>query len=79
MALPDWDAYEAAVDDVIETCDGDPRGALRALMLVNEHLERDLERALALATAPSIEDTNDAGLTPVDWVEVRRLARMHNF
>jgi hypothetical protein len=23
MTLPDWDAYEAAVDDAIATCDGD--------------------------------------------------------
>jgi hypothetical protein len=38
MALPDW-PYEAAVDDAIATCDGDQRGALRLLIIVNEYLE----------------------------------------
>jgi hypothetical protein len=78
MALPDWDTYEAAVDDVIATCEGDLRGALRALMIVNEYLERDLQEALASAAAPSIDGTKDAGAEPVDWMEVRRLARAHN-
>lgn len=73
---PDWDAYEAAVDDAIATCDGDLRGALRALIIVNEHLERDLEEALAVAAAPSIADHGTNGLTPVNWTEARRLARM---
>jgi hypothetical protein len=76
MTLPDWDAYEAAVDDAIATCDGDLRGALRALIVVNEHLERDLRAALAVAAAPSIADDKTDGLPPVDWMEVRRLARM---
>ena len=73
------DAYEVAVDDVIASCDGDLRGALTALIIVNEYLERDLLEALGSAAAPSIADDRDAGLTPVDWMEIRRLARMHNF
>lgn len=76
MASPDWDAYEAAVDDAIATCDGDLRGALRALIIVNEHLERDLQAALAVAAAPSIGDDGTDGLMPVNWMEVRRSARM---
>ena len=75
MASADWDEYEVAVDEAIATCDGDLRGALRALVIVNEHLERDLLKALALGVAPSIADNGDAGLMPVDWMEVRRLAR----
>jgi hypothetical protein len=39
---PASDPYEAAVDDAIATCDGDLRGAVRALLVANEILERDL-------------------------------------
>ncbi|HEV7636169.1 MAG TPA: hypothetical protein VGO54_12115 [Bradyrhizobium sp.] len=71
----DWDAYEIAVDDVIATCEGDLRGALMALMIVNEYLERDLQEALASAVAPSIADDGD-GSTPINWMDVRKLARI---
>ena len=71
-----WDAYEAAVDDAMASCDGDLRGAFTALIIVNEYLERDLMEALASGAAPSIVDDGNAGLTPVNWMEVRRLARM---
>ena len=43
---PAIDPYEAAVEDAIATCNGDLRGALKALIIANEFLERDLERAL---------------------------------
>ena len=35
---------EAHIDEIVAMCDGDMRGALKALMLVNEHLESQLER-----------------------------------
>ncbi len=76
MESADWDAYEAAIDDAIATCDGDLRGALKALIIANEHLERDLQEALAAASTPSIADDRTDGSMPVDWMEVRRLARM---
>lgn len=38
------DRYELAIDEIVAACDGDVHGALRALMLVNEQLERRLER-----------------------------------
>ncbi|HKG99807.1 MAG TPA: hypothetical protein VKB08_03655 [Bradyrhizobium sp.] len=41
------DAYDAAVDDAIATCNGDLRGALKALIIANEFLERDLRKAAA--------------------------------
>jgi hypothetical protein len=44
LSLP-LDAYDAAVDDAIATCDGDLRGALKALIIANEFLERDLQKA----------------------------------
>ena len=58
---PASDPYEAAVDDAIATCDGDLRGAVRALLIANEFLERDLQRALASSPAPSIAHDGDAG------------------
>ncbi|KGT75228.1 hypothetical protein MA20_34880 [Bradyrhizobium japonicum] len=41
------DQYELAIDEIVADCDGDVRGALRALMLVNEQLEQSLERMSA--------------------------------
>jgi hypothetical protein len=41
------DQYEAAVDEIIADCHGDLRGALRALMLANEHLEQKLQHVSA--------------------------------
>jgi hypothetical protein len=37
---------EAAIDEVIATCNGDMRGAIKALLLVNEHLETELRRSI---------------------------------
>ena len=38
---------DAAIDEIVATCNGDLRGALKALMLVNEHLETELEQLYA--------------------------------
>ena len=54
---PAIDPYETAVDDAIATCNGDLRGALKALIIANEFLERDLERALAPNKSPSTAQT----------------------
>lgn len=35
------DSQDAAIDEVISGCNGDMRGALKALMLVNEHQSRN--------------------------------------
>ena len=51
---PHSDSNEAAVDEAIASCDGNLRGALKALIIANEFLERDLEKALASHHAPSI-------------------------
>jgi len=56
---PHSDAYEAAVDDAIASCDGSLRGALKVLIIANEFLERDLEKALASHHAPSIAHDGD--------------------
>ena len=66
---PAIDRYEAAVDDAIATCNGDLRGALKALIIANEFLERDLEIALASDGSPSIAHDGNAGFRHVNWVE----------
>jgi hypothetical protein len=38
---------EVAIERIIASCDGNMRGALEALMLVNEHLEAELSRLYA--------------------------------
>jgi hypothetical protein len=40
---------EAQLDEIVAMCDGDLQGALKALMLVNEHLEFLLEQLQATA------------------------------
>jgi hypothetical protein len=38
---------QSAIEKIVAACDGDLHGALRALMLVNEHLEGELEAMYA--------------------------------
>jgi hypothetical protein len=38
---------DSAIDEIIATCNGDIRGALKALMLVNEQLEAELQQLYA--------------------------------
>ena len=40
---------EAAIDEIISSCDGDLRGALKALLIVNEQLESELQHMYARA------------------------------
>ena len=39
---------ELAIEKIIASCDGNMRGALEALLLVNEHLEEELHRLYAI-------------------------------
>jgi hypothetical protein len=64
---PAIDPYETAVDDAIATCNGDLRGALKALIIANEFLERDLQRALAPDGSPSI--AYDGCTANINWVD----------
>jgi hypothetical protein len=43
------DASEAAIDQIVASCNGDMRGALKALLLVNEQLEAELAQFYAAA------------------------------
>jgi hypothetical protein len=57
------DLYDAAVEDAIATCNGDKMGALKALLLVNEHLEAELvELQAAMATGGTMESRTDQSL-----------------
>lgn len=38
---------EAAIDQIVANCNGDIRGALKALLLVNEQLEAELAQFYA--------------------------------
>jgi len=38
---------ENAIDQIVATCNGDVRGALKALLLVNEQLEAELAQVYA--------------------------------
>ena len=40
---------EAAIDEIVASCDGDLRGAVKALLLVNEHLEAEIAQLYAAA------------------------------
>jgi hypothetical protein len=40
---------EAVIDEIVASCNGDLRGAVRALLLVNEQLEAELEVLYAAA------------------------------
>jgi hypothetical protein len=66
---PAIDPYESVVDDAIATCNGDLRGALKALIIANEFLERDLKRALAANGSPSIAHDRDVCMKNVKWVD----------
>jgi hypothetical protein len=46
----DADLLEAAADQAIEACGGDPREAVKALILANHFLETDLEKLKAAAS-----------------------------
>ena len=70
---PALDEYDAAVDEAIATGNGDIRAALKALIIANEFLERDLEKTLASSAAASIADDGNGGLRHVNWVEAEEL------
>ncbi|ABA04247.1 hypothetical protein Nwi_0985 [Nitrobacter winogradskyi Nb-255] len=42
-----FEAGEAVIDEIVASCDGDLRGALMALLMVNERLENELQRLYA--------------------------------
>ncbi len=55
----DIDRYDRAVDGAIATCGGDIRGALKALIIVNEFLEEELRQVLADVSKDSARAVSD--------------------
>jgi hypothetical protein len=49
---------DAAIDEIIATCDGDLRSAVKILLLVNEQLESELRQ---LQAASALNSTPDLG------------------
>ena len=45
---------DVAIEEIVASCSGDLRGAVRALLLVNEHLEAELARVYAAAADQSL-------------------------
>lgn len=41
---------DTAIDEIVASCNGDIRGALKALLLVNEQLEAELAQLYAVVT-----------------------------
>lgn len=54
------DRYDRAVDSAIATCGGDLRGAIKALIIANEYLERELGQALK----PTVRSLSRASSAP---------------
>ena len=50
------DEYEQDVDEIVAACRGDLRGAVRALMLINEQLEQRLQQLSAVLIEKAGED-----------------------
>jgi hypothetical protein len=53
---------EIAIDEIVASCDGDVRGALKALLLVNEQLEAELARLYAAVTRTGPFDRGGSAL-----------------
>ncbi len=49
---------DAAIDEIVENCGGDLRGALKALLLVNEHLEAEIAQLYAVVSDEMVERHN---------------------
>jgi hypothetical protein len=48
ITTSDHDRYDQACDQAIAMCDGNLRSAIKALLLVNEYLEAEVEELQAL-------------------------------
>lgn len=57
--LSDNDHYEQACDQAIAMCDGNLRSTIKALIMVNEYLEAELE-GLQVAVAAGCGSTRSA-------------------
>jgi hypothetical protein len=61
ISTSDHDRYEQACDQAIAMCDGNTRSAIKALLLVNEYLETEIEelQTAALGTPARLPRAKD--------------------
>jgi hypothetical protein len=50
--------HETAIDEIVARCNGDIRGALKALLLVNEQLEAELAKLHAVVAHGGLTGPN---------------------
>lgn len=53
---------EAAIDEIVASCNGDIHGALKALLLVNEHLEAELQLLYATVGRSRLSERGSSAL-----------------
>ena len=53
---------EAAIDEIVASCNGDVHGALKALLLVNEHLEAEIAELYAAVADSGLVDRRNCVL-----------------
>jgi hypothetical protein len=53
-------ASQAAIDRIVASCNGDIRGALKALLLVNEQLEAELAQVYAAAAHGALTERGNS-------------------
>ncbi|WP_024514155.1 hypothetical protein [Bradyrhizobium sp. Tv2a-2] len=53
---------DAAIDEIVASCNGDLRGAVRALLLINEHLEAELAQLYATAAHNGLAERRNSAL-----------------
>ena len=53
---------DAAIDLIVASCNGDLRGAVRALLLINEHLEAELAQLYAAAANTGLVERRNSAL-----------------
>lgn len=53
---------DTAIDEIVASCNGDLRGAVRALLLINEHLEAEIAQLYAAAAQGGLAERRNSAL-----------------
>jgi hypothetical protein len=53
---------DTAIDEIVASCNGDLRGAVRALLLINEHLEAELAKVYAAVADQGLAERGGGAL-----------------
>jgi hypothetical protein len=53
---------DATIDEIVARCNGDLRGAVKALLLVNEHLEAEIAQLYAAAARYGLTERGSSAL-----------------